>query len=169
VRRLNEAPVADIRDVAAGSAFRLAAVGGGAARAYNQEAFHYFLALERHRAERSNRPLTLVLASVTPRLAVHRINDWASAQKLLTGLWLCTRDADFIGWYREGRVAAAVLTQRSPTAPSNMTRHIRTRVTESVRAQLPKSLRQTLRVHVFQLMPKAGGAAREARRGTFTP
>ena len=50
--------------VAAGSECRLAPEGR-TVQAYNQEAFHYFLALERTRAERSNRRLLLVLVSGT--------------------------------------------------------------------------------------------------------
>lgn len=168
-RRDEGASAAD-HDVAVGSECQLAPEGR-AVQAYNQEAFHYFLALERTRAGRSNRRLLLVLASVLPRAP---FNGWRMdprvAQKLFAGLWLSTRDADFIGWYRDGRSAGAVLTQRAKEEKDesgNVSRQIRTRVEAALHAELPRSVRQTLRIHVFHLMPKvteyAGADDRLAR------
>ena len=154
--------------VVSGSECQLAPEGR-AVQAYNQEAFHYFLALERTRAARSNRPLVLVLASVLPRspLAGWRM-DARVAQKLFAGLWLSTRDADFIGWYREGRSAGAVLTQRAKEESGNVSRQIRARVETALHAELSRSVLGTLRIHVFQLMPKISeyATADQLRTGT---
>jgi len=148
--------VADISEVASGGACRLAPEGRPCP-AHNEEAFHYFLDLERRRADRSHRPLLLVLTSLVPRTAhIGWRMDPALAQKLFTGLWLCTRDADVIGWYREGRVAGAVLTQCSNGSSNHISRPIRARVTDALGVALPRSVRQTLRVHVYQLMPRIG-------------
>ncbi len=154
VWRVDPQRTGDVHGAAAGIECALAPEGR-AFHAYNQEAFHYFLALERTRAERSRRSVVLVLASTLRRAGVRRPMDSSSAQKLFAGLWLCTRDADFIGWYREGRIAGAVLAQRSEHQSGNVCRRIRARVLDVLFGALPKSTRAMLRVHVVQLLPKA--------------
>lgn len=143
----------DLQDATAGSECGLAPEGR-ACHAYNEEAFHYFLALERKRAERSHRSLVLVLASIVRRVPGVRLMDSSAAHKLFTGLWLSTRDTDFIGWYRAGRVAGAVLTQPSTPPPENVCDRIRARVPSMLAGALPKGTRSMLRVHVLQLTAK---------------
>src|SRR5580765_4543145 len=94
-------------------------LGRRIARVYNEAAFRHFLAVDRWRAERSSRSFFLIL--VTIRQSSDRgpstgsgqadggggkIAD-ATAAALFRGLDACVREVDFIGWFREGRVAAA--------------------------------------------------------------
>jgi len=154
--------------VAAGSECRLAPEGR-TVQAYNQEAFHYFLALERTRAERSNRRLLLVLVSALPRSpAVGWRMDPRTAQRLFAALWLSTRDADFIGWYRDGQTAGAVLTQRAKEPAGHVPRQIRARVAAALHAELSARIRPALRIHVWPLMPKTtdDAGADNQRTGT---
>ncbi len=136
----------------AGSMCRLAREGR-TVLAYNEEAFRYFLEIECARAERSGRPVILVLArlSARPRIAA------AVAQKLFGGLWLCIRETDFIGWYHEGRTAGAVLTQRPGVSLADVTREIRARVSDALGQALPPRARRRLRVHVWPLLPASAG------------
>jgi hypothetical protein len=156
-------PVADVREVVAGASCRLA-TEGRAFLAYNQEAFHYFLALERKRAERSSRPLMLVLASVMPRSVVlgWRIEP-AVAQKVFAALWVCTREADFIGWYREGQVAGAVLVHCATDSTAGVSRQVRARVTTALSTSLSRGLQQAVRVHVLRMVPAAASATPNTR------
>ena len=149
--------VADVREIA-GSECLLAWEGRGF-QAYNEQAFRYFMALECIRAARSNRALTLVLSTVMPGSSVDgwRI-DPVVAQKLFAGLWLSTREADFIGWYREGQVAGAVLTHCSTEVSPGLSRRIRARVATVLGAELSRGLRQDLRVHVCPLRPNTASA-----------
>jgi hypothetical protein len=158
VRRLEEDELTEVREVPAASECQLA-VEGRFFQAYNQEAFRYFLALERERAQRSSRPLLLLLASLAvPSAAGQRRMDAAVAQKLFSGLWHSTRETDFIGWFHEGQTAGAVLTPHSGVSSIELSHHIRARVSDVLRAALPRSVRHRLRVRVFQLK------SRNARR-----
>src|SRR2546426_11392606 len=88
------------------------ALQDGSSEAYNEEAFQYFLEVERKRSEISRRPFLLMLiefnrhpAGINPEI------DAVTAGKLFSILRMCLRETDFVGWYRERRVAGAVLTQ----------------------------------------------------------
>lgn len=146
--------MADVTELPAGSACQLAAEGRSF-HAYNQEGFRYLLALEQQRAERSRRPLLVVLATVraASRANPRRIHA-ALAQKIFTGLWLCTRETDFIGWYRDGQIAGAVLTQRGEVASGEVSREIRSRVSDVLSEAVPRRTRERLRVRVCQLSQK---------------
>jgi hypothetical protein len=69
---------------------------------------------------------------------------------LFSGLGLCVREVDFVGWFREDRVAGAVLAQGEKST-IDVTRLIRKRVTEVLCDHLPFDLRQRLQVRVVQL------------------
>ena len=85
-------------------------VPGRSAPAYNESAFRYFLSVERNRSERSGQSFGLVLVDQKTRPGGSRRLDTEIAAKLFSGLSLCLRETDFIGWYQESAVAGAVLT-----------------------------------------------------------
>ncbi len=89
------------------SRFRARSVG----HVYNEAAFHYFLAADRLRVQRSQRSMLLVVISL--RLSPgrsERLTD-ALASTLFAALAASVREIDFVGWYRQGRIAGAVLPQ----------------------------------------------------------
>jgi hypothetical protein len=122
---------------------------------YNEEAFHYFLALERKRSESSRRPFLLLLVDLDQRSdATARIAPQLGA-KLFTSLWDCLRETDLAGWYREGRVAGAVLTHLGDTPlTEEVTRRVEDRVKSAFRRSLPAAITDVLRVRVYQLPSK---------------
>ena len=133
------------------SAFR----SGPAGRAFNEAAFRYFLNVDRQRAARSMRSLVLVLVTVRQFPGQHtRLNDDAAAA-LFAGLGACVRDVDFVGWYREGYVAGAVMPQPG-NAPGDVLNRVRERVTDALRLQFPAAP-EALRVRVIRLGVKARG------------
>jgi hypothetical protein len=117
--------------------------------AYNEEAFRYFLDVERRRSEISNRPFVLVLLNLRmPRVP----NDGAShPEALLAGLSHVVRETDFIGWFRDLSVAGAVLTQHSETAGADVTGAISRRVVQILGDRLPAALAPRVRVRVYRL------------------
>jgi hypothetical protein len=117
--------------------------------AYSEEAFRYFLGLERKRAERSGRPLLLLLVNVSSGNAGSAITPIVAA-KIFGGLSLCIRDVDFVGWYRHGRVAGAVLTQGTDSPALRASEQIGQRVAELLGKQLPASIAARLQVRVLQ-------------------
>ena len=115
---------------------------------YSEEAFRYFLGLERKRAERSGRSLLLLLVNLTTD-GGETISS-AIACKLFAGLSLCVRDVDFIGWYRHGRVTGAVLTQGADSPALQASEQIVERVTTLLGKRLPPAIAERLHVRVLQ-------------------
>ena len=124
--------------------------GGWAGKAYNEHAFRHFLSIERSRANQSACWFLLVLVSLKrpPGSDIDLAPSISAA--LFSGLGLCVREVDFVGWFREDRVAGAVLAQgKKPTV--EVTRIVRKRITEVLCNHLPLLLRQRLQVRVVQL------------------
>lgn len=94
---------------------------GVAGEAYNEAAFHQFLRVERARAKRSTRSLLVLLVSV--KTGSGPVAVPASLQPgIFAGIGASVRESDFVGWYREGRVAGAVLTLDGPPPRDARTR-----------------------------------------------
>jgi hypothetical protein len=124
--------------------------GGG--QAYNEEAFHYFLEIERKRSESSNRPFLLLLIDVQKQSAIEERIDSVSAYRLFCLLTHCVRETDFIGWYREDRVAGAVLTQHGETKAADLADMVRQRIGGELR-RVPSYLALKLQVRVYERSP----------------
>ena len=140
------------------------ALEGRWGQAYNEEAFRYFLAIERKRSERSGRPFLLLLVHLKEQPGVGaRINPTV-ALKLFSGLWFHLRDSDFVGWYREQRVAGALLTELGYGPRTDVSRLIGQRVTEVLCERLPADIARRLQVGVYQHpepgRPKSGSGFR---------
>ena len=125
-------------------------LGRRMARVYNEAAFRHFLAADRWRAERSSRSFFLIL--VTIRQSSERggkIAD-ATAVALFRGLEACVREVDFIGWFREGRVAAAVLPQ-GLNASGAVPHLVAARLLPVLKQRLPAGEAGKLRIRVVRL------------------
>ena len=134
------------------SAFR----SGPAGRAFNEAAFRYFLGVDRQRAARSMRSLLLVLVTLSQHPGQRtRLND-DTAAALFAGLGECVRDVDFVGWYREGYVAGAVMPQPG-NASASVSHRVQERVIDALRQRFPAGPLETLRVRVIRLGAKARG------------
>jgi hypothetical protein len=134
-------------------------------QAYNEEAFQYFLTLEEKRTGATGESFLLVLVDRDgSRL------DPTIAAKLLRGLKGCFRETDYVGWYREGRVAGAVLTEFRSGVPARMTDVIGPRVQDMLERQFSKRVTDQLQVHIYeQPEPEVIGSANPGRRGQFHP
>jgi hypothetical protein len=129
------------------------ALQDGSGPAYNEEAFHYFLEIERRRSEISNRPFLLMLIEFKGDPGSNPRIDDVTAGKLFSVLSLCLRETDFIGWYREERVAGAVLTQHRETEGDDLSDVVCQRIGGALRQRLPFDLALGLQVRVYQLSP----------------
>jgi hypothetical protein len=141
--------VLDGREAFASSSHGLAQEGRFG-QAYNEEAFRYFLEIERKRAQRSGRPFLLLLAGLKQQPGRSTVIGRTLASKLFAALWLCLRDTDFVGWYREDRVAGAVLTQRAELHNVDVSQQVLERITQVVNERLPRAVATRLQVRVFQ-------------------
>jgi hypothetical protein len=128
--------------------------GGAAGHAHNEAAFRHLLDVERYRAEPSGRAVLLVLVSERATPGRNARLSTATAAAVFSALGAAVRDVDFIGWFRENRVAAAALRQRAAPTPEVCER-VAGRVIGTLRAELLGADRR-LRVRVIRLGGKAG-------------
>jgi len=126
----------------------------GTYEAYNEEAFRHFLMLERKRAQRSGRSMLLLLVEFKTDREREGGMDGLVADKLFASLAGCVREVDFIGWYRSGRVAGAVLTQGAESPASNAAQQIGERVAKVLIDRLPSRVRHRIQVRILQLHSK---------------
>jgi hypothetical protein len=121
-------------------------------QAYNEEAFRYFLEIERKRSEGSSRPLLLLLVDVKGERGGDGVIDAATAAQLFGGLSACLRETDFVGWYREPRVVGAVLTQQHTSSQrTDMLSEISDRVLRRLSGYAPSTLVGRIQLRVFHL------------------
>jgi hypothetical protein len=131
------------------------ALSGPTGEIYDEDAFRHFLDVERTRAKRSDRSMVLLLVSLRPTHASGAQIPLAISSRLFEGLSHCVREVDFIGWYREQRVAGAVLAQGCEKPGVEATRRITERVTTILRRRLPPAVAERLRIRVIQLGTRA--------------
>ncbi len=124
--------------------------GGSTGQVYNEAAFKYFLAVDRTRLQRLERSVVLVLVSVRRDTGRNAPIADASAAALFAGLAGSVREVDFIGWYRDGRVAGAVLPQAG-IASEHERRLIANRIVTSLQKSLPRDVAPHLHVRVVCL------------------
>jgi hypothetical protein len=119
--------------------------------AYNEDAFRYFLDMERRRAEVSGRPLLLLLVDFKKQDQADRPIPSDTADQIFVALAACLRDTDFVGWYHSGRVIGAVLTQDTERPDSGEVDMVARRVTEALNVSLSASVSVRLQVRIYHL------------------
>jgi len=125
-------------------------------QAYNEQAFRYFLQIERGRAARAQRPVLLLLLELR-KSDEHALIDPALAAKLFDCLWRCLRETDLVGWYREDRVAGAVMTHVEGECRADVLDVIRQRLGQTLCASLSTDVARRFRVRVYQCRPQLKG------------
>jgi hypothetical protein len=125
-------------------------LGKQAGHAYNEAAFRHFLAADRRRAARSKRSLLLLLIAIRQSPGRPAMLTDATATAIFLSLSASLRDVDFVGWYRERQVAAAVLEQGA-NAPEHARTVVATRVVPVLRQRLSGNHSIDLRVRVVRL------------------
>ncbi len=119
-------------------------------QAYSEQAFRYLLAMERKRSRRSGCAFVLALIYGIPAGVV----DEAFVPTLFSALWVSLRETDCIGWYRDGRVVAAVLPELKKPSDLSLAPLIRTRILDALAAALPPDVARAVRVRVYRVAPK---------------
>ena len=117
------------RDLAPGyAAYRR----GATVDVHDEAVFRYFLSIERNRAEQAGRSVILVLASLRSTPGHSQRLRPRTASAVFAALGASVREVDFVGWFRDGQVAAAALVQQRPPQPSN----IAARIAETMKRDL---------------------------------
>jgi hypothetical protein len=121
-------------------------------RVYDEETFDYCLRLERERAALTGVPCFLVLVSARPGLPGKGRNLSRSVSSpVFDTLEAFVREIDSIGWYREGRIAGAVLPQGLESSASDAAAVIAARIDHALSRRLGPAAAKRLRVRVVQL------------------
>lgn len=138
--------------------------------AYDAAAFRYLLDVERTRAARSGRSLVVLLVRLGTSTPGRISLAPATAAILFDGLSASIREVDFVGWFRERRIAGAVLTQKSAAPSWDACREIEARAHDAIAAQLPADLARRLQVRVLRLGRKRNSQEPQQleRRGVGT-
>jgi hypothetical protein len=118
---------------------------------HNEAAFRHFLAIERRRAERAGRTVVLVLVSLRGTAGRSERLPQPVARGILSALGSSVREVDFVGWFRDGQVAAAALIQRGRPQPAMVT----ARINDTLKRDLRESA-ANLRLRVVLLGAQAG-------------
>lgn len=117
---------------------------------YNEPAFRYFLSNELKRSERTGRPFALLLLEWNAQ-GRRTSMDSELATKVFSGLSLCLRETDFVGWYQEGTVAAAVLTHLGDASGADVSLQIRRRFSQVAFMGLLPKVAEEFDLRVYQL------------------
>ena len=113
---------------------------------YDQDTFVRLLEVERRRFERGGRPFLLILVDLKDGSEARAHLGEVIAAQLFLGLQSSLRGTDFVGWYRQGSVIGAVLTE----VRNRPRRHVlRQRLAEALRARLTPAASQRIRVLVY--------------------
>ena len=129
---------------------------GERTQTYNQTAFRHLLTIERRRAARSMRSVLLVLVTLRGLGATARFTAMTAAA-VFRGLGESVRDVDFVGWFREGRVAGAVLPDGVPTISDETRRSMAERIKRAIARRLPADDSRRLRIRVVRLVSRDRG------------
>jgi hypothetical protein len=135
----------------------------GHGETYNEEAFHHFLSIERKRSEASTRPFLLLLVEFDKHLGLPVPIGHDVASRLFAALAASLRDTDVIGWYREQRIAGAVLTDLGD-APQAIMPAITQRVRAFLQCDLPDGIASLVQVRLYQLPARIEAATDTSER-----
>ena len=105
--------------------------GGAAGRAHNEAGFQHFLQIELQRAGRSGQALFLALVRIRNDAGRSVRLPSPVAAKMFSALGSSVREVDFVGWFKEDRVAGAVLVQRA-TPAADVRQHIASRIMKTL-------------------------------------
>jgi hypothetical protein len=111
---------------------------------YGETAFHYFLDIERARFIRSARPCVLLRVDMKDQHGIPARLSQTLSERLFLAIAKSVRETDFIGWYEDERVAAAVLTELAEERHDESIRRTVDRLRRRLEAHLPVAVSSRL-------------------------
>lgn len=126
---------------------------GSVGRAYDEGALRYLLAVERSRAHRANRALLVMLVSLRPQHGLGPRLDRDQGDRIVAALSACVREVDFVGWFRQGRVVAAVLAQNTELPDRSAVDRIADGMKRLLQNDDGPSITDRLRLRVLHVAP----------------
>ena len=122
-------------------------------KAYNEEAFRYFLAIERKRAEASRGSFLLILVCTKQSFPTDGRLSPTVASEIFAAMGRCFREIDVAGWFRQDKIAGAVLASGTGPLPPDVISVIERRFTKPLRERVFAAAGVHVRVRVLRLSP----------------
>jgi len=119
------------------------------ASAYNEDAFQYFLDIERRRSRLSGHTFLLLVISTSGEPGESIQAD--VSDRIFAALSATVRDTDFIGWYSQGTAIGAVLIQAADTSQLDAVGRVSSRLSKALVSGLPSGLVERLRFRLCQV------------------
>jgi len=119
---------------------------------YNEQAFQYLLDIERRRAESTRRPFLLMLLECDDAESGPVSGSAVRPERLFPVVCRSLRETDFVGWYRQGAVVGATLTQDGRRGTEHATEIVRERIVKAFGTELPPELVSQLRLRLYEVM-----------------
>ncbi len=115
---------------------------------YNEEAFRYLLASEPKRSLRSGYSFNILLIYSIDKHGLIQHMDCDVIDTVVAALLRTVRETDYIGWYLERRIVAAVLTVLGQDSEVELSARIQQRLMEIIQSEVSgeKSGRQQIRI-----------------------
>jgi hypothetical protein len=118
--------------------------------AYNQETFRHLLENESKRSERSGHFCQILLVYWMDAQGRIGQMDRDVAMTVMAVLPRSLRETDYIGWYRDGRIAGAVLTVLAQESMAQVTSYLQKRLAEVLQSELSIEDSRRLQIRVCQ-------------------
>jgi hypothetical protein len=128
------------------------AVRGFTGLVCNEQAFQYLLDIERRRAESTQRPFLLMLIEWDEPNGGQVPTGALGPERLFPIVCKSVRETDFVGWYRQGAVVGATLTQDGRRGTNQAGSVVRERVVKALSGALPSQLVSQLGVRLFEVL-----------------
>jgi exopolysaccharide biosynthesis polyprenyl glycosylphosphotransferase len=125
-----------------------------------EETFHAMLSRERRRAERSRKPIVLIL--IDSHAVCKGGSGAAFLERLTSVVSDATRETDIIGWYEEGLILGVIFTELNLEGKSRVTEALHIKVVANLRDNLDHKLASQLTVSVH-LIPESWDTHRPDR------
>ncbi len=103
---------------------------------FHEEAFRYLLEAESKRSKRSGHGYHLLLVYHTDVHGAVMPMDSDAASRIIDALARSLRETDYIGWYREGRIAGGVLTVVGQDSVGDVRDRVHRRLKEILQANV---------------------------------
>jgi hypothetical protein len=118
------------------------AVSGFPGLICHEQAFQYLMEIERRRSESTQHPFLLMLLEC----------DGHEPGRLFPIVCNCVRETDFVGWYRQGAVVGATLTQDGRSGTTDASAIVRNRIVKALHAGLPSELASQVRLRLYEVL-----------------
>ncbi len=127
---------------------------GASGNAYDEQSFRFFLEAECRRSEANGCSGLLLLVEF--KSSKSNIDEKLAA-RIFASLSRCLRETDFFGWYRDGRVIGAVLTQPGTLQEQAGSQQVGERISKTIRESLERGVASEMHLRLMPISSESNG------------